>query len=213
MGLKPAEGRGSEDPSEKGGEGGRAAAFRYLAILSAAVAYLTVLLGAGVTFTDTPLICPTWPGCSPGQVIPMLGGPATIEFAHRLSALALSLSILALLLVAYLTKQARPGLRRLTLAAAVLVLVQALIGGAIIFSDAAFTVVVLHLGLATLLFGILIVIAAMANLPYLPPRWQASLLGSLTPVGAARKELDTMRPPHVGEGEGSSGPSAPASAP
>ncbi len=210
MGLKDGTGPGPKVSPELSEEGSRSAAFRYLAIVSAVVAYLTVLLGAGVTFSDTPLVCPTWPGCSPGQFIPTLGGPATLEFSHRALALVLSLCTLGLLALAYLTRQASPGVRRMTFLAAVLVILQALLGGAIIFSDAEFAIVVFHLGLATLLFGILILIAVMANFPFLPPRWQASLVGSLSKVGEARSEMDRMNgerkdPPSV---EGGASPSS-----
>lgn len=166
--------------------------FRYLSVFAALVGYLTILLGADVTVSNDPLVCPTWPGCAPGAPVPTLGGPATAEFMHRMGALTLSLAILGLLVLAHARRQVRPGIRRMTEVAFALVIVQALLGGVIIFSDAAFTAVVLHLGLATLLFAVLILIAAMANFPFLPPRWQAALLGRLAPDGEPRSDHERL---------------------
>lgn len=165
-------------------------AFRYLALLSVALAYITILLGADVTVSNNPLVCPTWPGCAPGSPVPALGGPATAEFLHRMGALSLSLVILVMLVVAHATRQATPGTRRLTDLAFLLVLVQAGLGGVIIFSNAAFTAVVLHLGLATFLFAVLVFIAIMASFPHLPPRWQLALLGGLSRQGEGKMELE-----------------------
>ncbi len=179
--MSPEVGRGKVEgtPGARRSEG---RTFRYLSLFATLVGYLTILLGADVTVSNDPLVCPNWPGCDPGAPVPTLGGPATAEFLHRMGALTLSLAILGLLVLAHASRQVRPGVRRMTDVAFALVIVQALLGGVIIFSDAAFSAVVLHLGLATLLFAILILIAALANFPAFPPRWQAALLGRLTPA-------------------------------
>lgn len=174
--------------------------FRALSPLSAFWAFITILFGADVTFTGSAAACPEWPFCSSSAPITFTGH-AGIEFIHRISALILSLLILALLIVALWAERRRPVLLRLSILSFVLVVIQALVGGAIIFSAESSAVVVLHLGLATLLFGVLIVIAVLANLPYLPKSWwirfteteepQSSAPPVRSPVtSAARSEED-----------------------
>ncbi|MDE1820015.1 MAG: hypothetical protein KGJ23_04185 [Euryarchaeota archaeon] len=171
----------ARDPRERG--------FRYLALCMAALAYLTIVLGAGVTFTGGSLSCPDWPGCTTSAPV-LLAGDHTLEMSHRLAAFALALGTFGLLLLAYMAPGVRAGIRRLTALAAGSVLAQALVGGVIIFTKAALVVVVLHLALATLLFGVLLLISTLSSFPYLSPRWQKALVGALTPEGRAKEEAE-----------------------
>lgn len=144
--------------------------FRVLTMMSAFWGFVTILFGADVTATGSADACPEWPFCTSTTPITFSGQPG-IEFVHRVSALVLSLLILSLFLVAVVSERRRPALLRLSVLSLLLVIVQALVGAVVIFTVEQPWVVVLHLALATLLFGLLVILAVLTNLPYLPRSW------------------------------------------
>lgn len=195
MGLSP---EADEEPPTSPSD----APFRLLALATAAWAFVTILLGATVTFTGSALDCSTWPGCFPNEFIPTGGGGSLIEFVHRASALVLSLLSFSLFLMACFTRQATRGVRQLTAVGFLLVIAQALVGGAIIYTQASTDVVVLHLGLAVLLFGVLLLVVALTEVPHLPRRWQVALLGgAVPPRPAGARSRGQGDPPRSEAGE------------
>jgi heme A synthase len=144
--------------------------FRYAALIGLGLTYVTILLGGNVMASGAGLGCPKWPSCD-GTFTPALTGAAGIEWAHRLSALVLSVAILGLTILGVLFERRRPVLLRLSLAALTTVVGQALLGGLIIDSGLNATIVILHLGLATALFALLAVIVLLANFRKIPRRW------------------------------------------
>ena len=144
--------------------------FRYAALASLLFCYATILLGGNVMASDSGLACPDWPSCH-GTFFPPLGGGTGIEWTHRLSAAGLSVLILGLTVLAFAFERRRPVVLRLSVFALVTVVAQALLGGLVVESDLVVGVVLLHLALATVLFAILIVLALVANLKEIPPRW------------------------------------------
>jgi heme A synthase len=145
---------------------------RYLAVGALIASYVTILLGGNVMASDSGLACPDWPTCH-GSFTPPLTGGTGIEWSHRLSALVLSLLIAMLTVAALLYERQRRVLLHLTLLCAGTVVVQALLGAVVVTSGLTTTVVLLHLGLATLLFAALLVLAFLANLREVPRRWVA----------------------------------------
>ncbi|HZY70361.1 MAG TPA: COX15/CtaA family protein [Thermoplasmata archaeon] len=146
--------------------------FRYLVLAAVVACYATLLLGGNVMASDSGLACPDWPTCH-GTFAPPLSGSTGIEWAHRLSALVLSLTVGLMTVTALRTEAARPVLRRLSLLALGTVGVQGLLGGAVVASNLTVAVVLLHFGLATILFGLLLLLAFLANLREIPRRWVA----------------------------------------
>lgn len=144
--------------------------FRYTAIAALIFCYVTILLGGNVMASDSGLACPDWPSCH-GTFVPPLTGGTGIEWTHRLAAAGLSILILGLTLLAFAFERRRPVVLRLTVLSLVTVLAQALLGGLVVESDLVVGVVLLHLALATVLFAILILVALVANLKEIPPRW------------------------------------------
>ncbi|HUI38201.1 MAG TPA: COX15/CtaA family protein [Thermoplasmata archaeon] len=144
--------------------------FRALTIVAFGATYITVLLGGNVMASDSGLACPQWPTCQ-GALTASFSGSVGIEWSHRVAALALSLIILALALVGIVYESRRPVLRNLALGALGLVVAQALLGGLVITSDLSTSVVLAHFTLATILFGLLLILAVLANLRELPKRW------------------------------------------
>jgi heme A synthase len=144
--------------------------FRYVAVAAVLACYVTILIGGNVMASDSGLACPDWPTCH-GSLTPPLAGAAGIEWAHRLSAFVLSATIVVMCAAAIVAERSRPILVRLSAASAALVLAQAVLGGVVVESDLTVGLVLLHLGLATALFALLLVIALLANFREIPRRW------------------------------------------
>lgn len=149
-------------------------AFRTASLLTPVVCYVTILLGGNVIASDAGLGCPSWPTCfGTISLWPATSGLAAIEWAHRLSALVLAICVLLLAVLAVAYERRRPALLRMSLFALALTVALAFLGGAVVESGLAVALVLTHFALATLLFGLLLVLALLANLSSLPPRWVA----------------------------------------
>jgi cytochrome c oxidase assembly protein subunit 15 len=144
--------------------------FRYAAVAAFLLCYLTILLGGNVMASDSGLACPDWPTCH-GSLTPPLSGATGVEWSHRLSALVLSAATASLFALGVLFERSRPVLLRISAAGLATVIGQALLGGMVVESDLTVAIVLLHLGLATVLFGLLLVLALLANLREIPRRY------------------------------------------
>jgi heme A synthase len=153
-----------------GGGGGQLRRFRRLADLTALVTFLLIVVGGVVRVSASGLGCGPggsgtegWPLCG-GQVIPFVGNEnRVIEFSHRLLATVVVVMIALLCWRAYRELRDRPWALRGSLAAAVLVLVQAGLGGLTVEHSLAEELVAAHLGTAMLLLGLLLWLAAKAR--------------------------------------------------
>ncbi len=146
--------------------------FRYAAIVAVMLCYLTIILGGNVITTDNGLACPHWPTCfGNGNFLPKVSGGAAIEWSHRVSAFVTSVGILALAILGLAYARGRRVLMRLSLLSLGLVIVEALLGGVVVESYLTPWIVLVHLAIATALFGILLIVAVLANLRQLPRRW------------------------------------------
>ncbi|MBI1886613.1 MAG: COX15/CtaA family protein [Chloroflexi bacterium] len=137
---------------------------RYLALLTTLATYALIVLGGTVRATDSGLACLDWPRCH-GELIPPLQTKVLIEYAHRLTAVAVALLILGTAASAWLWRR---GDRRVTAGvtlALVLVVVQALVGGATVNMELPATIVALHLAIALVLLAVLIVTTIAAFVP------------------------------------------------
>jgi heme A synthase len=162
-------GRGGTRAGEGGDELRR---FRRLADLTAITTFLLIMVGGVVRVSESGLGCGPggsgtegWPLCG-GEVIPLVGDVnRIIEFSHRV------LAAIVVALIALLARRAYSGLRtrraqtsppdqrwalRGSLAAGVLVLAQAALGGLTVENSLAEELVAAHLGLAMLLLGLLL---------------------------------------------------------
>ncbi|MCX8102912.1 MAG: COX15/CtaA family protein [Candidatus Bipolaricaulota bacterium] len=140
------------------------ALFRYLSALTVAITCGHLLFGNIVSGTESGMGCgPHWPLCQ-GQLIPPLNDPAlVIEWTHRLFALLVGVSILALALGAWRRERDKPTFVWLTTASLALVVVVAIFGGITVLLDLPKAVSTAHFGLGTLLFALLVVLAAKAH--------------------------------------------------
>jgi len=146
--------------------------FRIATVVACLLCYTTILLGGNVMASDSGLACPDWPSCfGNGNLAPALQGGVALEWSHRVAAFFLSVSILVVALLGVAYERMRKVLLRLALGALALVVAEALLGGVVVESQLRVTLVLLHLGLATALFGLLLVLVLLANLREMPRRW------------------------------------------
>jgi heme A synthase len=146
--------------------------FRYAAIAAVVMCYVTIILGGNVITTDNGLACPDWPTCfGNGNFLPSFTGGAAVEWSHRVAAFFLSVSVLVLTLLAVAYERGRKALLRLSGLALSLVVMEALLGGVIIETSLMPVIVLIHLAIATALFGLLLIVALIANLKEMPRRW------------------------------------------
>jgi heme A synthase len=136
-------------------------AFRRLAVGAAALTYLLIIMGGIVRVTGSGLGCGLnndWPLCN-GALLPSAEPTAIIEFAHRWIAALATVMVLALSLSAWLTQRRH---RRLVVAsslAAVLFVVQIVLGALTVKYRLPGGVVMIHLANALLLLGVLVYVA------------------------------------------------------
>jgi heme A synthase len=137
--------------------------FRRLADLTAVATFLLIVVGGVVRVSESGLGCGPggsgtegWPLCG-GEVIPLVGDVnRIIEFSHRV------LASVVTVLIALLAYRAYRGLRELhwplrgSIAAGVLVLAQAGLGGLTVENSLDEELVAAHLGLAMVLLGLLL---------------------------------------------------------
>jgi heme A synthase len=149
-------------------------AFRTATAVAAFLCYVTILFGGTVMARGDGLACPHWPTCyATLGAWPSATSAASVEWAHRVAAFVLSLSVASVAVLALAFERARPVLVRLALGALTLVFVEALLGGAVVESQLSVVLILVHLGVATALFGLLLVLTLLANLREIPRRWIA----------------------------------------
>ena len=132
--------------------------FRVVAVAAVIAAFGQVTLGGVVRVTDSGLGCPDWPLCY-GQIIPPFSVPTMIEYSHRLSASVLSLFVLGTAVLAWLNFRENRVVIGSSIAALVLVVVAAILGGITVLTELEWWVVLFHLGIAEILLAALIVAA------------------------------------------------------
>ncbi len=139
--------------------------FGRFAIATAAVAFVTLVLGSYISGTDASLACSGWPLCN-GSFMPGGDSAVGLHFLHRLVAGVLGLMILALIYLAFEERRRQPTLLILCVGAGFAYIAQALLGAANIWTDLASGVVIAHLSLAALLWCTTVTISALSF--YLP---------------------------------------------
>ncbi|MFQ5747103.1 MAG: heme A synthase [Gemmatimonadota bacterium] len=139
---------------------GRLRRWTRLSALAALSTYALIVLGGIVRITGSGLGCgDDWPLCN-GHLIPPMDLPTLIEYGHRLAALAVTVLVLATALAAWRTKEPEETwvpLRRLGLAAVLLLALQILLGAVTVWWELPPASVVLHLGTGMLLLSVLVV--------------------------------------------------------
>jgi protoheme IX farnesyltransferase len=137
--------------------------FAKLAIAAAVATFALIAAGGLVRATDSGLGCPDWPLCF-GDWIPPADLNAWIEHTHRLiAAVFVGPLVGAVGLITVFTDRRRDRpLLWAAVVAGVLVIVQSIIGGAVVLQGLAAELVTIHLGMALTVFAAVILIAERA---------------------------------------------------
>jgi heme a synthase len=171
--------------------------FRCATVFAVVLCYATILLGGNVMASGNGLACPSWPSCyGNGNLLPAYVGGAAVEWSHRVMAFFLATSVLVVGVLAVAFERGRPALLRMSLGALGLVVTEALLGGLVVQSSLAVPLVLVHLGIATVLFGLLLILCLLANFRELPSRWIAWARRAVTeqPTGAPRASAPDRSP-------------------
>src|SRR5438270_2359730 len=136
--------------------------FAQLAITNALLVYILMLLGSYVTGSGAALACPGWPLCTPASwaVSNHLAG---INILHRVYAVFVGLVMLWTVISALRRWRVARGQAIVALVGGVLFVCQAVVGGLIVLLNEPAFVAGFHLALATAVWGILVLLAALAS--------------------------------------------------
>ena len=104
-------------------------------------------LGGVVRVTGSGLGCPDWPLCD-GRVIPVFERAPLIEFSHRLVASVVGLLSLSVAVMAWRRYRTEPWILAPSLVGIFLVIVAALLGAVVVWTELVWWVRLIHLGLA-----------------------------------------------------------------
>jgi cytochrome c oxidase assembly protein subunit 15 len=154
---------------ERGRPGGALASFEKLAAAAAAATFVLILVGGVVRLDDAGLGCGAagsglhgWPLCG-GRIVPDARVHPVVEYTHRFLAAVVVLLVAALLWQALRRLRGERLLVRGSALAALLVLAQAVLGGLTVEHGLRTALVAAHLGMAMLLLGTLVALAAAAR--------------------------------------------------
>ena len=159
--------------------------FSKLAVAAAAATFVLIAVGGLVRATDSGLGCPDWPLCF-GDWLPPVDLHAWIEHSHRLVAAAFVGPLVAavgLITVFSARRHDRP-LLAAAVVAGVLVIVQSLLGGAVVLQGLAAELVTAHLAMALTVLGAVIFIAERASNGPMPAARPRPVLTRLVMVTA-----------------------------
>ena len=136
--------------------------FSHLALLTAGVVGLLLLVGTYVRASGAQLVFTDWP-LMDGRLVPALGGAATAMFLHRV------LAALAMLLVLWTAIRARTAadrhalLIRLSTIALALFIAQVMVGAANVWTRLRPWAVVAHVALSVLIWATVVALATVAS--------------------------------------------------
>jgi heme A synthase len=135
-----------------------------LAVLTSALTFALMAVGAYVRGENAGLAFPDWPLMN-GSLLPDLPStPAVVHFAHRVLALAVGALVSLLVARAWRDRRAKPATATLALLAAALFVAQVLVGAANVWSRLAAPAVVAHVAVASLMWGALVATTATARI-------------------------------------------------
>jgi heme A synthase len=143
--------------------------FRRLALASAILTYLLIVVGGIVWVTGSGLGCPDWPTCH-GQVVPPLVLQAMVESSHRYTASLASLGIVATGVYAWARFRHLGWVVVPAVTAVGLLVVQIALGAFTVELELTPVLVTAHLGTALLVFAAILVTAVAARWAVVPQR-------------------------------------------
>src|SRR6266487_2298234 len=136
--------------------------FVRLAMTNALLVYGLMLSGSYVVGSGATLACPGWPLCGNAPQWAVQYHLADVNTFHRLVATFVGLVLIWTLISAWRRRKVAPGQAWVALAAGILFVVQATVGGLVVLLERPDFVADLHLALATAVWGSLVLLAVLA---------------------------------------------------
>jgi protoheme IX farnesyltransferase len=187
-------------PARIGGRGG-SQRFTLLAAFGAAATFALLLFGARVTATDAALVFPDWPLMG-GTLLPPLTDLTATHALHRWVAIVVGLIVAAIVVAALRARPRHRVLVRLALAAGVVFIVQAIVGGLQVLTQLAAWTQTLHVALGAIVWAL---VCALAVTAYYTARVSAPIGSGL----ASGRDIPTSETGTDGEaGSSAAGPNA-----
>jgi protoheme IX farnesyltransferase len=193
---------GQPSPSQEHPEQTRR--FLRLALTTALLVYGLMLSGSYVVGSGATFACTSWPLC--GQTLPGMARLGDINTLHRLIATIVGLVVAWTLYTAWRRRQVAPGQAGVAVAAALLFVLQSLIGGTIPLlgsgslhfgsisnQDAATFMRGLHLAVASAVWGLLVLLAVLAARQLRAAPQGAELERLEATEAAARESVSPLR--------------------
>jgi len=158
--------------------------FAKLAVAAAVATFVLLAIGGLVRATDSGLGCPDWPLCF-GNWLPPADLHAWIEHSHRLTAAVFVGPLVGAVALITVFSHRRRDLPLLVaaVAAGALVIVQSLLGAAVVLEGLAAELVTAHLGMALTVFAAVIFIAERAIHGPMPAAHARPSLTRLVAIG------------------------------
>jgi protoheme IX farnesyltransferase len=138
--------------------------YRWLVYLTLVAAFLVVVWGGVVRVTGSGLGCPDWPLCH-GHFLPGLDTATQIEWFHRFLGIVGGLTLASLVAVTLARYRSDRRLVTMVVAAGVLYVFQAVLGGIVVLLELPDTWVTAHLANAEIVLAILTVLAVGVRWP------------------------------------------------
>ena len=136
--------------------------FVRLAMTNAILVYGLMLSGSYVVGSGATLACPGWPLCGTAPAWAVQYHLSDINTFHRLVATFVGLVLIWTLISAWRRRNVAPGQAWVALAAGILFVAQATVGGLVVLLERPDFIAGLHLALATAVWGSLVLLAVLA---------------------------------------------------
>ena len=127
-----------------------------MAATALAAAFAQVTLGGVVRVTGSGLGCPDWPLCH-GSIVPPFDLATLIEYSHRLAATAVGILVLGVAVLAWLFYRSNHWVLASSVLGFLLVLAAAVLGGVTVWTELAWWVRMVHLGIALLVVACMVI--------------------------------------------------------
>ena len=143
--------------------------FRRLALLTAALTFVLIVVGGIVRISDSGLGCGPagsgtegWPLCG-GRAVPVIDTNMIVEYTHRILAAAVTILIAYLVWTAWRRRRSETLLVRVSFATLGLILVQAALGGLTVEEGLKQELVAIHLGVAMVQIALVLLMARLGG--------------------------------------------------
>ncbi len=136
--------------------------FARLALITTILTYGLLLSGSNVRGNSADLVCPGWPLCGRDNIPASIMSLVEINMFHRIVASIVGLFIIATIIYAWRRRREAPKQVAAALAAAIFFAIQVSVGALIVLLGAPGITEIFHLGLATAVWGSMVVLTTMA---------------------------------------------------